>query len=68
MNTGNSHKILINGYEEAPVSDFELEGYRYGITKDQLLEIQERFRKQKEEYERKNKVFLDDERKKALYR
>lgn len=40
---------------------------RYGITKAQLVEIQERFRKQKEEYEHQNKVFLADERKKKLF-
>ena len=45
-----------------------MEEYRRRITKDKLSEIQEKFRKQKEEYERQNKVFLADERKKALYK
>jgi hypothetical protein len=41
---------------------------RYGITQAQMSEIQEQFRKQREEYEHQNNVFIADQRKKALYR
>ena len=33
---------------------------RYGITKAQMLELQEKFRKQREEYEHQNNVFIAD--------
>lgn len=38
------------------------------MTRREMKEIQEKFRKEKEIYEREKKVLMSEERKKALYR
>jgi hypothetical protein len=41
---------------------------RHRMTKKEMEEVQEEFRRQKEIYESRNKVLMSEERKRALYR
>lgn len=43
-------------------------GSSHRITRKELMELQEKFRKQREAYERINGTFMSEERKKALYK
>lgn len=48
--------------------DINSQAYNPRMTKREMKEIQEEFRRQKEIYERRNGVLMSEERKKALYR
>ena len=59
--------FMYGSEEREQLLSTELSGSNYRITKRELQEMQEEFRRQKEAYERKNHTLMSDERKKALY-
>lgn len=48
--------------------DINSQAFNPRMTKREMKEIQEEFRRQKEIYERRSGVLMSEERKKALYR
>lgn len=61
------YKVEENVSEERQ-PDINSQAFNPRMTKREMKEIQEEFRRQKEIYERQNGVLMSEERKKALYR
>lgn len=52
---------------EEPLRESIFDAHHYRLTKKEMEKIQEEFRRQKKVFEKENKIFMSEERKKALY-